>query len=140
MRKIGKYILVIGILLFGLVQLLPFGRDHNNPPIKSEPNWSSPEARALVKEQCFECHSNETEWPWYSNIAPASWLISYDVIEGRKNVNFSNWGGITEFDKIIEVVENGEMPPIQYKLFYPETRLNGEEKQALISALESSMP
>ena len=143
MKKISKYIvpfLVVVILLFGLIQLVPFGRDHNNPPIKSEPNWSSPEARALVKEQCFECHSNETEWPWYSNIAPASWLVSYDVIEGREHVNFSNWGGITEFDEIIEVVEKGEMPPIQYKIFYPNTRLNEQEKQALISALESSMP
>ena len=147
MKKINKYIvplLIAAILLFGVIQLVPFGRDHNNPPIESEPNWSSAEARALVKEQCFECHSNETEWPWYSNIAPASWLVAYDVIEGREHLNFSiwsEWDGADqeELDEIIEVVQDGEMPPIQYKIFYSNTRLNDQEKQALISALETSI-
>lgn len=147
MKKINKYIvplLIAGILLFGVIQLVPFGRDHNNPPIESEPNWSSAEARVLVKEQCFECHSNETEWPWYSNIAPASWLVAYDVVEGREHLNFSiwsEWDGADqeELDEIIEVVQDGEMPPIQYKIFYSNTRLNDQEKQALISALETSI-
>ena len=77
-------ILIVGAIgIFLIIQLIPFGHNRTNPPTVAEPNWSSPEARALVKEHCFQCHSNETQWTWYSNIAPGSWLIAMDVIEGR---------------------------------------------------------
>ena len=133
---------VLGVVatLFLLLQLIPYGQDHTNPPTVSEPNWSSPETRALVKEHCFQCHSNETEWPWYSNIAPASWLISMDVIEGRSKFNFSDWSNNPgELDEMTEEIQEGGMPPIQYWIFHPNSKMNDQQKLELINALESSL-
>ena len=140
MKKIVLYIVVGGIILLGLIQLIPFGHNHVNPAVVSEPQWSSPEARALVKEHCFQCHSNETEWPWYSGIAPASWLIQMDVIEGRGKFNFSQWNTSPgELREITEVIQSGKMPPIQYWAFHPNSRLNSQQKQDLINALTTSI-
>ncbi len=143
MKKFRKYILwfvIAAVVIFGLIQLIPFGHNHNNPPVVSEPNWSSPQARALAKEHCFQCHSNETDWPWYSNVAPASWLISMDVIEGRQHFNFSDWQNRPgELNEMVEVIQNGKMPPIQYWMFHPNSRLDSQQKQDLIQALQSSI-
>lgn len=136
---IWKLLGAVAVLLL-LIQLIPFGHDHTNPPVISEPNWSSPEARTLVKQHCFQCHSNETEWPWYTNIAPGSWLISYDVIAGRGKFNFSDWkNNPGELDEMIGAINEGEMPPIQYWVFHPSSKMNDQQKQDLIKALESSL-
>ncbi|HET9910386.1 MAG TPA: heme-binding domain-containing protein [Anaerolineales bacterium] len=133
-------ILSVFVLIFLLIQLIPFGHTRTNPPVVSEPNWSSPQARALVKEHCFQCHSNETEWPWYSNIAPGSWLIAMDVIEGREQFNFSDWNNNPgELDEMSEAIQEGEMPPIQYWIAHPNSRMNAQQKQELIDALKSSI-
>jgi hypothetical protein len=140
MKKIVLIVVVAGVVLFGLIQLVPFGHEHTNPPMVSEPAWSSPQARALAKEHCFQCHSNETEWPWYSNIAPASWLIQMDVNEGRDHFNFSDWNNNPgELDEMTEAIQSGEMPPIQYWMFHPNSKMNDQQKQELINALESSI-
>src|SRR5690348_9189375 len=82
----------LGLFLVMLViQLVPYGHDRVNPPVTAEPAWDSPETRALAKQACFDCHSNETEWPAYSKVAPVSWLIQHDVTEGRSKLNFSEW-------------------------------------------------
>jgi mono/diheme cytochrome c family protein len=139
MKKVVLYLGIAAVVVFGLIQLVPFGHDHTNPPTVSEPNWASPEARALVKQSCFQCHSNETEWPWYSNVAPASWLIAMDVKEGREHLNFSDWqGNPGEVDEMAEEIQDGGMPPIQYWMFHPEAKLNEQQKQDLIQALEQS--
>lgn len=133
-------ILGLLVLVFLVIQLIPFGHNRTNPPVVSEPNWSSPQARAIVKEHCFQCHSNETEWTWYSNIAPGSWLIAYDVIEGRDKFNFSDWNNNPEdLDEMVEVIQEGEMPPVQYWIVHPSSRMNSQQKQELITALESSI-
>ena len=75
------------LLLLAAAQLVPYGRDHDNPPVVAEPAWGSPATRELARRACFDCHSNETQWPWYSNIAPLSWLIQRDVDEGRDELN-----------------------------------------------------
>jgi len=143
MKIIKKFfwILVVGAIgLFLLIQLIPFGHTNTNPPTVSEPKWSSPEARAQVKEHCFQCHSNETNWTWYANIAPGSWLIAYDVIEGRDKFNFSDWNNRPgELDEIVSSIQEGEMPPVQYWIFHPSSRLNAQQKQDLIDALNSSL-
>ena len=140
MKKIIPIIVVGGIILLGLIQLLPLWRGHVNPAVVSEPNWSSSAARTLVKEHCFECHSNETDWPWYCNVAPASWLIQFDVISGRGKFNFSDWkNNPGELDEIVGAINEGEMPPIQYWIFHPNSRLNSQQKQDLINAIESSV-
>ena len=73
--RVLKWMLLTAIL----IQLIPFGRVHTNPPKAGEPAWNSPSTRELVRRTCFDCHSNETTWPWYSNVAPASWLLQRDV-------------------------------------------------------------
>ena len=139
-KRIALYVIVGALVLFLLIQLIPFGHNRTNPPVISEPNWSSPQARALVKEHCFQCHSNETNWTWYANIAPGSWLIAMDVVEGRDEFNFSDWkNNPEEFDEMAEVIQEGEMPPVQYWIFHPNSRMNDQQKQELINALESSL-
>jgi mono/diheme cytochrome c family protein len=139
--NIKKTLLILvglGLAVFLLIQLIPV--DRTNPPTSAEPKWSSPEARALVKQNCFQCHSNETEWPWYSYVAPASWLIKFDVVNGRRNFNFSEWDKNSgELDEMVEEIQEGGMPPLQYTLFHPEAKLNAQQKQALIEALSTSL-
>ena len=139
-KKLALILVGGAIGLFLLIQLIPFGHNRTNPPVVSEPNWSSPEARALVKEHCFQCHSNETNWTWYANIAPGSWLIAYDVIKGRGEFNFSDWNNNPgELDEMVEKIQVGDMPPIQYWLFHPSSRLTEQKKQELIDALKNSI-
>ena len=133
-------VLLAVIVLFGLIQLLPYGRDHDNPPVQQEPVWDSPSTRALAAGACFDCHSNETVWPWYSNVAPFSWLIQRDVDEGRARLNFSAWGGSRRGENEIgEVVREGEMPPLQYRLMHGSARLSAQEKDALINGFAASL-
>jgi hypothetical protein len=136
-----KKILVYGglalLILFILIQFLPIGRDHTNPPIVQEPNWDSPQTRELAKRACFDCHSNETTWPWYSNIAPVSWILEQHVTDGRKHLNFSDWGErrVREPEELAEVILEGEMPLRPYLPLHPEARLTADEKQALAQGL-----
>ncbi len=140
-KKLLPMLIGAALVVFVLIQFIPFGHEHTNPPTVSEPQWSSPEARALVKQNCFQCHSNETNWTWYSNIAPASWLIQWDVNEGRQQFNFSDWNNNPgEMDEMIEAIQEGQMPPAQYTLFHPSAKLSEQEKQDLIQALQSSIP
>jgi hypothetical protein len=104
----------------------------------SEPDWDSPQTRELAQRACFDCHSNETVWPWYSNIAPVSWLVQHDVDEGREYVNFSDWGNARELDELGEVVYEGEMPMSNYLLTHPEARLTDAERAALAQGLQAT--
>lgn len=132
-------VILAGICLFAAIQLVPYGRNHNNPAVVSEPAWDSPETRALADRACFDCHSNETRWPWYSNVAPVSWLVYRDVEEGREKLNFSLWGQREqEIDDLVEVVQKGEMPLPIYLITHPEARLSAAEKQALIQGFRST--
>lgn len=121
-----------------LIQVVPYGRAHENPPVVQEPNWDSAQTRELAQRACFDCHSNETVWPWYSNVAPVSWLVQHDVDEGRQYLNFSNWGqgeAAGEPDEMGEVIFEGEMPPAQFLITHPEAKLTDAEKQALADGL-----
>jgi hypothetical protein len=133
--------LVVAVGLFLLIQLIPYGRNHANPPVVNEPNWDSPETKALFQRACFDCHSNETIWPWYSNIAPVSWLIQHDVDEGRAIMNFSEWnpqGGINA-DFISLVIQEGEMPPAQYLMMHPNARLTQAEQDQMIQGIKQTL-
>ena len=128
MKKILLYIVIGGLVLFGLIQLVPI--DRTNPPTTQEPKWSSPEARALVQKSCFQCHSNQTEWPWYSYIAPASWLIKMDVVKGRDQFNFSEWDqNPSTLNQIARNIQRSSMPPLQYTLFHPDAKLNEQQNR-----------
>lgn len=123
------------LLLLVAAQLVPYGRDHDNPPVVAEPAWDTPATRELARRACFDCHSNETHWPWYSNIAPLSWLIQRDVDEGRDELNWSEWGPDEEGDESAETVIEGSMPPGTYPLLHPEARLTDQEIDALVAGL-----
>ena len=126
--------------LFVLIQFVPYGRDHQNPDVVAEPSWDSPQTRDLAVRACFDCHSNETTWPWYSNIAPLSWLIQRDVDEGREHLNFSEWNRRQRSGESAETVREGEMPPPYYTVTHPNARLSDSEMQALAQGLTASLP
>lgn len=130
----------IGIGLFALIQFVPYGRDHANPPVTEAASFGPGAGADLVRGACLDCHSNETTWPWYSNVAPMSWLIQNDVNEGREHLNFSHWDQPQEaVAELIEVVEDGEMPPSQYAILHPDARLTDQERAELIEALRYAL-
>ena len=129
-----------GAVLLVLIQFVPYGRDHANPSITAEPNWDSARTRELAAVACFDCHSNETAWPWYSNIAPGSWLVQRDVDEGRATLNFSEFDRPQpEVDELLEVVREGDMPPTSYSLIHPVARLSEAERAILLDALRQML-
>ncbi len=138
LRRAGKW-LAIGIpALLLLIQLVPYGHDHTNPPVTAEPQWDSPRTQQLAMQSCFDCHSNQTRWPWYTNVAPASWLTQNHVDEGRRALNFSTWNAAQpprRAREAAETVQRGEMPPRDYLLLHPDARLSGADKQALVDGL-----
>lgn len=119
------------VVLFIAIQFVPYGRDHSNPPVVAEPVWDSPRTRELAVRACFDCHSNETEWAWYSNVAPVSWLVQNHVDEGRDELNFSEWHLGQEGDDAAETVRDGSMPTRDYLWIHPDARLTDEELEAL---------
>jgi mono/diheme cytochrome c family protein len=135
MWRLLKWLLVgFGVLLVA-VQFVPYGRAHDNPPVTAEPSWDTPVTRDLAVRACFDCHSNQTRWPWYSNIAPMSWLIQRDIDEGRDELNWSEWGPESEGDESAETVLEGSMPPGAYTLLHQEARLTDQEMDALVEGL-----
>ena len=134
--KILKAALVVAVL----IQLIPFGRNHSNLRTTGEPSWNSPATRGLFRRACFDCHSGETVWPWYANIAPMSWLVQRDVDGGRRHLNFTQWDQPQRHAKDVGAqVKQGEMPPWFYLPMHPDASLTEEEKQALIDGAEKSL-
>jgi hypothetical protein len=125
--------------LLVLAQAVPYGRNHTNPPVTKEPAWDSPRTRALAVRACYDCHSNETKWLWYSNIAPVSWLVQRDVDSGRSALNFSEWDKPQDVSAgdIAEAIRGG-MPPWFYTLIHRNAALNATEKNQLISGLNAT--
>ena len=137
-RVLVGVVIAIGVLV--LAQFVPYGRGHTNPPVQQEPAWNVSETRALAKRACFDCHSNETIWPWYSNVAPVSWLVQRDVDEGRRALNLSEWNRPQkEANDAAKTVEKGEMPPRFYVAVHPEARLEASQREALIRGLQATV-
>ena len=82
---IGAVAAVIVLVTVGAVGL------ESNPPAQREPAWDSPQTKALAQRACYDCHSNETVWPFYANLPVSSWLVVFDTYRGRRNLNFSEW-------------------------------------------------
>lgn len=129
----------LGILIVVLiaVQLVPYGRDHTNPTVIAEPTWDTPKTRELFFRACADCHGHETKWPWYSRIAPVSWLVASDVAEGREHFNVSMWGvqAKNKGEEAAKAFREGEMPPWFYKIPHPEAQLSEEESGQLLNGL-----
>jgi hypothetical protein len=124
-----------GVLLLTVIAILL----QTNPPVTSEPAWDSPQTRALAQRACFDCHSNETAWPWYDKLPVSSWLAVFDTIRGRRSLNFSEWSTGRRSREVGEVIQNGSMPPSIYTLLHPTAILNDQEKQQLIQGLQNSL-
>jgi heme-binding protein len=126
------FLIGLTVIVF-LIQAVPYGHDHTNPPVHVEPAWDNPRTRELTVRACFDCHSNETVWPWYSSIGPISWLIARDVKKGRRELNFSEWNRAQkETHEAASTVRKGSMPP----WYYPWGGLSSAERQELIAGLE----
>jgi Haem-binding domain len=143
-RKILKYAGLV-ILLF-LVVAQFFQPEIANPPAPPAADFEtiakpSPEVAAIVKRSCHDCHSNKTTWPWYSQIAPVSWLIANDVKEARVRLNFSEWNRLGPDMSRIRMkgacaeVKSGGMPMWQYKIMHPAARLSDSDIQALCKSV-----
>ncbi|WP_430974489.1 heme-binding domain-containing protein [Sunxiuqinia rutila] len=93
---------------------------------------------ALLKQACLDCHSNQTQYLWYHQIAPVSWFINDHIVEGKEELNLSNWGNMEILDQIAAMedmskeIRNGKMPIASYKLMHPKARLSEQESQRLI--------
>ncbi len=139
LKALGRWISIGAVILLLGIQVIPYGHNHTNPPVRMEPPWDSPQTRELAVRACHDCHSNQTVWPWYSNIAPLSWLIQRDVDEGRKELNYSEWDRPQDdAHESAKTVRKGEMPPWYYAVFRPHANLSSAEFQALISGLEAT--
>jgi hypothetical protein len=137
MKKFIRYAVIGVVILFLLLQLVPV--DRTNPPVTREVNWDSLETRELAQRACFDCHSNETIWPWYSYVAPISLPIAHHVEEGREYLNFSEWNGENaELEDVIETIEEGEMPLGNYLPLHPEARLTDAETAQLIAGFKAT--
>lgn len=133
-------LLVVVLVLLVVSQAVPFGRHHTNPPVRTEPSWDSERTRSLAVRVCFDCHSNQTVWPWFSHIAPISWLIQRDVNQGRRVVNFSEWDRWQqEARESATALRSGAMPPRSYGLLRTATRLSATERQDLIRGLDATL-
>lgn len=133
--------LLVVVGLFVLIQLVPYGHAHSNPPVTQALKFDSPQTEKLFTDACGACHSNLTHWPADSYVAPSSWLVQRDVDEGRSIFNVSEWdrAGQPEPDEIAEKVTGGEMPPLQYKVMHASARLSDAEKQQLADGLTRSI-
>ena len=119
-----------------LVVAQAFRIDRTNPPV--EQDVAAPAGvEALLRRACYNCHSHETVWPWYSHVAPVSWLLAHDVSEGRREVDFSTWAAyppakkIRKLRKSADEVAKGKMPPWYYALVHPEAHLTDPEREML---------
>lgn len=130
------------MILIALVTDRFLGPVRSNPPVDAAQRLEAVAAppaavQATLQRACYDCHSNETRWPWYARLPPASWLVARDVNEGRAELNFSAWGGYTaarqarKLQEACEMVERGEMPIGIYVTMHPEARLEAGDVQAI---------
>ena len=144
MKKILKWIFVALVVAFGLLQLTNPPR--TNPPVVSDlmaKNAPPPQVAAMLHAACYDCHSSETKWPWYSRVAPMSWLIANDVNDGRKNLNLSDWPNdnptraAKRLEDMSEEIGYGEMPPKKYTAIHTDARLTPSQLKELTDWLDS---
>jgi len=129
---------IAGLVVFGALQLVPYGWSHPNPPVTRDAPWPDAASAEIARDSCYDCHSNETDWPLYAYVAPMSWLVRRDVEGGRDELNFSRWDDDSgEADDAIETIEDGSMPPRQYTLVHRGATLSDAEADRLIAALEA---
>ena len=127
--------------MFLAFQLVPIDRE--NPPVETEVSAPS-EVRQVLERACYDCHSNESQWPWYGYVAPASWLVAYDIEEAREHMNFSTWNRYDReeqlhlIEEVWEEVDEGEMPPFFYTPLHSHANLDANDRAVLRAWAEAS--
>jgi hypothetical protein len=127
------------LVVFVLLQFT--GPERTNPPLSEatrlETTTTVPgEVQQMLRRACYDCHSDETRWPWYSSVAPISWLVVGDVNQGRAELNFSRWSASHRFDRadLLEeacgLARSGDMPLRAYVRLHPEATLSAAEREA----------
>jgi heme-binding protein len=112
--------------------------ERTNPPVRGD-LAAEPAVHELLRRACYDCHSNETRWPWYSAVAPMSWLIAHDVEEGRRRLDFSEWSeyasdpetAAQKLRQVAESVTGGDMAPRYYRVLHSGARLTAEERSLI---------
>lgn len=118
------------------IQFVPVKRD--NPPVTSEVD-APPDVKAILERSCYDCHSNRTRWPWYSRVAPVSWLVAWDVRRGRDELNFTEWPAFDfeeqedHLDRAAKMVDRQKMPLPIYVLMHGDARLSVEQRRRLVN-------
>ncbi len=134
-RRDVRIAVLILVAAFAVSQF--FRIEKSNPPERLDASLD-PTVKPLLKRACYNCHSHETVWPWYSNIAPVSWLLASDVKGGRRNLNFSKWETYpadVQDDKkkeVVEMVKGKDMPPWYYSIVHGDSRLTSEERSQIV--------
>jgi hypothetical protein len=141
-KRFPSFTQLAGLALIAVLamQIVPYGRNHRRPSDGQVARFDSPQTENLARRACFDCHSNQTKWPWYASIAPVSWRIQNHVDEGREALNFSaldttSERGADAAGEAAETVRKGEMPPVDYLLMHPEARLDAAQKDQLARGL-----
>ena len=141
MKRKLKWIIGALVVVFGLLQFTNPAR--NNPPLPpggdiSATNPPPPQIAAQLRASCYDCHSDETKWPWYSHIAPVSWLVVSDVNDGRERLNFSDWPhalperAAKRLERMSEELDYKDMPPAKYTIIHADARLTDDQRKQLI--------
>jgi hypothetical protein len=135
-RRVVLWVGLAALATFVAIQFVPYGWRHANPPVTLDAPWPDEESEAIARRSCYDCHSNETDWPWYSHVAPMSWLVRSDVESGHDKLNFSTWDtGPGDPEHAIDRVAGGSMPPDNYTRIHRGTDLSEDEVATLVGAL-----
>ncbi len=139
----------IGIGLVIILALMQFKQiDKTNPEYNEAEDFititqPSEEIATLIKAACYDCHSHQAKYPWYSNVAPISWMVEHHIEEGREHLNFSEWGSYDtkkanhKLEECIEEIEEGEMPMKPYVVMHSEAKMSKEQKKALMAFFQN---
>ncbi len=139
MKSLKIFIIVIVVILIG-IQLIPSALPKNNPDLSKDISKTqdvTDDVKIILHKACYDCHSNQTVYPWYSKVAPSSWLVAKDTREGREELNFSDWSDLSKrkkvkyFKEIAELVEEREMPMKIYTVIHRDAALSDEEIKTL---------
>jgi Haem-binding domain len=143
----GAKVATAAVVVFAGMQAIPV--DRRNSPLDSSRTIFASEAMpvnvaGVLRRSCQDCHSNQTHWPWYSYVAPMSWIVASDVHKARRQMNFSEWAGYSEkkreerLNGICEQVVNGDMPEGKYALIHRRARVSEDERRAVCQWVESA--
>jgi uncharacterized membrane protein len=133
--KIVRWAALAVAIVLALIQVIP--ADRTNPPVRIDVD-APDHVKEILRRACYDCHSHETHWPWYSRVAPVSWWIADHVEHGRGDLNFSEWPALDFYAQelackdIEEQITKGEMPLRNYTILHPEARLTDDERETIL--------